>query len=503
MSLTFVFRVDTSSRIGSGHLMRCLVLAECLRELNIECCFVCRDFPGNHAGRVRESGFRLEFLPYDPAFSLESWLGADQLTDAEQSLVHIAEIRPDWIVVDHYGIGAEWEGIVSAASASSNILVIDDLADRQHLCDILVDITPDRSQEDYSGLLEEKTEQCFGLDYALLRPDFIKQRYETGSAGGTLRSPAEILVTFGGGNNQHVLDLTLQAIEKLDPETNFYVTVIGNKEGITIPENLADRLTCIDFEHDMASRIAHSDIMVGAAGGTSWERCCLGVPGVVLMVAENQRSNFEAISRRNASLCVEADADAISSALNQLLTDEGLYSTISSNAWNMCDGRGAFRVKNAILSRSMEIVPATMDDARLIYDARYSDGAERYYRNPAKPDYSDHVRWMENALQSRTHNLLVLKLANEFIAHVRFDIVPGNSERAEVGIALAPESRGKGLALPALQAGAAHAKSKSFKTIDAEVHPENAASIKLFEAAGFKAVGSDEENGFRQFRLDF
>ena len=130
-------------------------------------------------------------------------------------------------------------------------------------------------------------------------------------------------------------------------------------------------------------------------------------------------------------------------------------------------------------------MPVTKDDARFVYDARYSGGAERYYKNPKKPAFEDHVRWLSNAIQSDAHHLIIVELGGERIAHVRLDTNPDDFQRAEIGIAMAPEFRGKGLALAVLKAAVDHSAANGFKIIDAEVHRDNAVSIRLFEAGGF------------------
>ncbi|MEM9277883.1 MAG: UDP-2,4-diacetamido-2,4,6-trideoxy-beta-L-altropyranose hydrolase [Pseudomonadota bacterium] len=493
MPLRFVFRVDSSPLIGAGHVMRCLTLANMLRARGMECVFVCRDFPGNISAKIVSAAFEVQLLKHDPALPENNWLGAGQAEDADETLSAMKTQKPDWFVVDHYGIASEWEEAACAKMQGCKVLAIDDLADRKHTCDMLMDLSPGRLATDYDGLVSEKTKLLTGLDYALLRPGFAKLRQKLGASKSGPQKPANILVTFGGGNIDEPLRETLKAFAGMGDLVDLNLTVIGKKPEHELPDLLTKNVEWIEYEPDMASRMADADLMICAAGGTSWERCCLGVPAVALMVAENQRLNFEALEKSGAALCVKTDASEIASALKNLVQDQELYSRISANAWNLCDGEGAKRVADALLAQSMKVAGAGLEDARFIYDARYADGAERFYKNPVKPEYQDHVRWFESALQSDAYRFLSVTLKDEKFAHVRLDVDPQSPDIAELGIALAESYRGKGLAVPALLAAVKHAGAAGFKTINAEVHPENAASKRLFEAAGFALVGNAED----------
>ena len=130
-----IIRVDASNEIGFGHVVRCLTLATELRCRDINCIFICRDLPGNLIERIKQEGFEYFLLP---SFEKNnSPYDGGWRTDAEQVLSYIKDIQPDWLVVDHYALDYQWEEYLS--DTYRNLMVIDDLADRRHNCDLLLD----------------------------------------------------------------------------------------------------------------------------------------------------------------------------------------------------------------------------------------------------------------------------------------------------------------------------------------------------------------------------
>ena len=199
-----VFRVDASLEIGTGHLMRCLTLADSFREQGAVCRFISRAHDGNLVELTRQRGYETFALPVGDSFvapkedvqpAHASWLGADWSTDAQQTLHVLDGFEIDWLVVDHYALDARWERDV--ASACARIMVIDDLADRMHDCAVLLDQNLGRIASDYAGLLPSGCKVLVGVKYALLRSEFASMR----ACSLTRRRQAKldvILVTMGG-----------------------------------------------------------------------------------------------------------------------------------------------------------------------------------------------------------------------------------------------------------------------------------------------------------------
>jgi UDP-2,4-diacetamido-2,4,6-trideoxy-beta-L-altropyranose hydrolase len=179
-----LIRTDASVQIGTGHVMRCLTLADELRGRGAEVIFVCREFDGNLCGYIEEKGYIVHRLPVSDAteqgdqnieigLKHTAWLGADCQTDVEQveEIIKDLESPPDWLVVDHYALDERWEECLR--SYCKKIMVIDDLADRPHNCDLLLDQNFYENLESrYDGLVPPQCKKFLGPKYALLRPEF-------------------------------------------------------------------------------------------------------------------------------------------------------------------------------------------------------------------------------------------------------------------------------------------------------------------------------------------
>jgi len=181
--MNIVFRVDAAIQVGTGHVIRCLTLAEKLRRLGHKCIFICRDHLGNLSEFVTNKGFVVHLLstPSDVNFTVENddtahaeWLGVSWLIDAEQTLVALGSIEADWLVVDHYALDSRWERLLK--KAAGQIMVIDDLADRDHACDLLLDQNLGRELADYDYKVPAHCTRLIGPKYALLRPEFARLR---------------------------------------------------------------------------------------------------------------------------------------------------------------------------------------------------------------------------------------------------------------------------------------------------------------------------------------
>ncbi|MEM8651945.1 MAG: bifunctional UDP-2,4-diacetamido-2,4,6-trideoxy-beta-L-altropyranose hydrolase/GNAT family N-acetyltransferase, partial [Pseudomonadota bacterium] len=225
---------------------------------------------------------------------------------------------------------------------------------------------------------------------------------------------------------------------------------------------------------------------------------CLGLPTVVLTLADNQREIVSVLEDENSAVACEIKAEEISSSIERLLRDDDFRKSISKRSSELCDGGGSKRVVRELLASSIMLRKARSDDAVFVYKARYDDDAHRYYRSQNKPDLDGHVSWFETALSDSRRQLLIARISETDVGHVRFDFEKGNDQVAEIGIAISSAHRGKGLAVPILVQSTRHFASNGGKTIKAEVYRDNPASQRAFEAAGFM-FQTEDEDGFRQF----
>ena len=299
------FRADASLQIGTGHVMRCLTLAEALRQRGHACRFVCRDFPGNLGPKISEAGFDLAMLPapeagFQPAADEPvhaAWAGVPWHVDAAQTLA--ANEGSDWLIIDHYAFDARWEA--AARQPETKLAVIDDLADRPHIANLLIDQNLGRLAVDYDGLVPPHCNRLIGPAYVLMRPEFARLR----SASLARRKEARvdhILVTMGGIDNEDATSLVLDALRLSQLPSRYRITVVMGRNAPWL-EKVGRAAASMPYPTDvlvdvtdMAALMASADLAVGGAGGTSWERCCLGLPSLLLVMADNQAAAAHAMS---------------------------------------------------------------------------------------------------------------------------------------------------------------------------------------------------------------
>ena len=288
-----VIRSDASEQIGSGHLMRCLTLADRMRREGTEVHFICRDLVGNLNHLVHEQGFPLHVLPRhadDPSLSgYAAWLTVAQETDARETGEVLCTLAPIMrLVVDSYALDEVWERIVRPLVGE--IFVIDDLANRKHDCDILLDQNFYRvMQHRYDGLVPPSCKLLLGPSHALLREEFYAAKKKLSQRDGHLR---RILVFYGGSDVTHETEKAVRALLHLSLSAVDVDVIIGgsNAHRMQIEKMCAP----YDFLHtycavsNMADFMANADLCLGAGGTTTWERCFLGLPAIVTAIAENQ-----------------------------------------------------------------------------------------------------------------------------------------------------------------------------------------------------------------------
>jgi UDP-2,4-diacetamido-2,4,6-trideoxy-beta-L-altropyranose hydrolase len=338
-----LFRVDASLLIGSGHLMRCLTLAHAMRERGWQVQFCCRKHPGHQIPLIEHQGFTCLVLPFavtddhaatapstDPSSNSaqegdRQWLGASEAEDAlavVQALQQVA-LQPDLLVIDHYGLSSQFESTLR--SHCRNILVIDDLANRQHDCDFLLDqnLLPNAALR-YQGLLPASCRQFIGPTYALLRSEFV-----TGAATAMVQSvgmhrdfsaaPHQLLVFFGGSDVDNLTTLAINALQQLQNFPWLADIVIGSANPhLSLLQQLCEgdhRLTLHVQTPGMAMLMAKAQLMVGGGGSTHWERCAMALPSLVVSLAPNQQQTSVYLAELGACIYLGSSAELSSSRL--------------------------------------------------------------------------------------------------------------------------------------------------------------------------------------------
>lgn len=356
-----LFRVDAADHIGTGHLMRCLTLAKSLRAKGAEVLFVCRDHVGERTAVLRQHGFACQLLPapaggradagYEPPVPAHAgWLGTDWQEDAEETAAIARQVQPlDLIVVDHYALEARWEARLR--SHARRLMAIDDLADRRHATDLLLDQNLGRLSADYRPLVPDDCRIMVGPDYALLRPDFARIRESVLARRKDTESSRDLLIFLGGGAVDAVLVQLLDLLEKSRVERLGSITLLrgralsdAEKAGF-YARRLPVPLRVVSAVDEMASLLAGADLAIGGGGVTSWERCVLGLPSLVVVIADNQKPAAAHLAKTGAVFAAMAPESLDIETLEAFIDmDLERYHSISSRAAAVCDGRGVERV---------------------------------------------------------------------------------------------------------------------------------------------------------------
>jgi len=286
--VNIVIRTDASIEIGTGHVMRCLTLANKLINNGSEVTFICRDLPGNSVSYIRNQGIEVVILKDNYSFTSQQIL---------QSFKH----KPDLLIVDHYEINFLWES--QMRPFVKKIMVIDDLANRKHDCDLLLDQNYLFNYENrYNGLVPIDCKQLLGPNYLLIRNEFKKSKSNIKFSPERVKN---ILVFFGGSDATNETEKTILALEEIIDLYGFCLHVVvgnsnPNKKKI---ESLCNKLNNTNFYcqvNNISELMVNADLAIGAAGTTTWERCYLSLPSIVIVIAENQIEIAKSVADKEA-----------------------------------------------------------------------------------------------------------------------------------------------------------------------------------------------------------
>ncbi|HEV7233620.1 MAG TPA: UDP-2,4-diacetamido-2,4,6-trideoxy-beta-L-altropyranose hydrolase [Sphingorhabdus sp.] len=466
-----LFRVDGDAVIGSGHLRRCLALADRIRDWGYECVFACQASAQSFNGLVRDAGF-----------SLVELVGAH---DAEEMVAALAADGPfTALVVDHYRLDAVWE--LQARAIAQRVLVIDDLSDRQHDCDLLLDAAPGDAAR-YDALVPPHCRKLLGPRYALLRPEFAVKRREGNERSGAI---ARILVSFGGVDRDDLTGTAVAAVRAALPDVAIDAVLTSLSPHCDRLKRQAGedpKLSLHIDANNMAELMASADLAIGAGGSTSWERACLGLPSIVAIIAENQRATARALDDYGGAVSLPVGPE-FGAALQQLVawlsSRPALLRLMSIAGMAVVDGRGVARAAAAIAPPRLMVRPVAADEARKIWEWRNAPEIRATALDPSEIAWDEHNAWFARRMADPQTVMLIGIAQDGEIGFVRFDVA---ADAAKVSIFLAPGQSGRGLGRALLQAGEQWlvAHYPDIRRFHADVRPENGASIALFRGADY------------------
>ena len=508
---SILIRVDASLSIGSGHVMRCRTLARELRRRGAQVFFLCRRQTGDLISLL-EQEFPVLALPELPLLVAEglqsrelysAWLGCSQEQDAADCLQALAQAgikSVSWLVVDHYGLDARWEGRLLAdlavVEAPPKLLVIDDLADRLHQADLLLDqnFFGVETETRYAGLLPAHCRQLLGPHYALLGPEYA-QLHPLVPPRTELR---RVLVFFGGVDPHNLTGRALEAL--LSPElAHLAVDVVLGLQSPhrqVVAELVARRpYTTLHAQlPSLAGLIARADLAIGAGGSTTWERIALRLPSLVVTFGRDQSPIAEALNQLGY-LKLLGDAPSVSvQEIGCALLARNADSFATGSVSALTDGWGVSRLGIAMLGNkgAMSLRPAVASDEALLLRWANDLQVRANSFSPAPIAPADHQRWFQASL-SDAHRLLLIACDASGcpLGQIRFDRQPPGTGsgpvEALIDLSLDRCARGQGLAAELVRLGLQVMERQWGPSIEAvaDVLDDNVASKATFARAGF------------------
>jgi UDP-2,4-diacetamido-2,4,6-trideoxy-beta-L-altropyranose hydrolase len=490
--MRIAFRVDATSQIGSGHFMRCLTLADELKKQESQVCFVSLNLPAHLKDMLAKKGMEYETLSVDveqePSNDLahSNWLGTSQAQDAQATIQALADQLCDWIVVDHYALDERWEKAVRGSA--KQLMVIDDLSDRMHDCDLLLD------QNFYADMLTRYSSNVpvhcqlmIGPSYALLGKEFRKLREQIKPHTGEVK---RILVSFGGVDADNYTSQAIEALVAMK-STRYVDVVIGEQHpflGQIQDVCIAHGYICHVQTTHMAELMAEADLAIGAGGTAIWERCCLGLPAISLCVAENQRKQIAdaaEVGLLYAPTVGKSVLNTIHHHTNMLLENPALLKLISNAERKTVDGNGVMRIVSAMTIGDIKIRLANDKDSQPLFEWRNHPKIRAVSRNIAPIIWEEHQAWLRGVIDDKDRELLIGIISNQPVGVVRFD-KEGNF--AEVSIYLVPDSgfvgQGRNMLLKAEQW--LKSNRPDIKYIRASVLCKNEVSKNLFLSSNYR-----------------
>jgi len=358
---SILFRVDASILIGSGHVMRCLTLADEFKKQGWETIFVSRDLPGNNFKEIESRSHCLKILPRPHHYfhnniknkSYEDWIGVSQEYDAEEIVTLLRCYNIDWIVVDHYSLGKCWE--IKMKKISQNIFVIDDLDDRQHECKILLNHTNLPSfKKKYKDLTSKNTKLLLGPKYLLLSPEYLKIKNRLSNNNGNIK---RIFIYYGSIDLSNETGKALEALITMNISDIIIDVAIGrNNLNIENIKTLVSKIknAYLHFQlPNLADIMSKSDLALSAGGYTIWEQNYLGLASLVTGVAENQVKPTIYLDKIGCliwlGLSEDVFKDQIINKLQMLIEHPELIINQSKIKMGLVDGLGVERVAKKMM----------------------------------------------------------------------------------------------------------------------------------------------------------
>lgn len=480
---TLVIRADASAAIGTGHVMRCLALAQAWQDTGGRVAFVLAWEAPVLEARLHSEGALVIHLGVQP--------GSEE--DAARTAACARQLDACWVVVDGYHFGAEYQRIVKEAQLP--LLFVDDYNHAGcYYADLVLNQNPHASEELYRQR-QEYTRLLLGPRYALLRREFWRWRGCTREAATVGR---KLLVTLGGADPNNVTLRVIHALRHVQVEAFEAVVVVGAsnphlKQLHAAVQGSAHR--GIRLEHnvtDMSDLMAWADVAVSAGGSTCWEMAFMGLPSLILVLADNQYTIAEELSRAQVGISLGwhegITPSRIGQQLTRLLTTPELCQAMARYGQRLVDGEGSARVLMRLRRETLRLTRAERRHARLVWEwANDPDARQASFSSDPIP-WDQHVKWFEAKLADpRCVFFIAVDGDDTPVGQVRFDLEACD---AVVSVSIDPRLRGRGYGSAILRLSSQELfKTSEVNVIHAYVKQGNEASLHAFERAGYQSLG--------------
>lgn len=493
-NILVAIRVDASYKIGTGHVMRCLTLANELRKHGARIIFICYEFQGHMIAKLEEYQYVVHRLPIYKSHDAQTLL-INQEHDVYNIIPILRAQNIDWLIVDHYGLDLWWESQVRLFV--KKILVIDDLANREHWCHVLLDQNYFASKTEfrYRKLVAEHCRCLLGPQYAMLQPQYAQVRPTLEAHQGHVH---RILVFFGGADQSHETEQVLVALNAQQFANIEVDVVIGsNYSNLARMTHLVEQRPKTRLYQNLptlALLMKTANLFIGAGGATTWERLCLGLPSIVISVAKNQDEITEVLAKNHFQISLPHNKACTPSdwihVIKKVIAHPGLLCELSENAKRLVDGLGTKRVSRLILDcEKIVLRKAALTDKVLLFLWANDPETRKQSFSSSVISMEEHTVWFENKISDSNCVILIGETQRGYpIGQVRFEIRPQLGS-ALVSISLDKNFRSLGLSEQLLARSIAYLRKLNMQIkLLAEVRAENRSSERLFTKLNFLSI---------------
>ncbi|MEM9543294.1 MAG: UDP-2,4-diacetamido-2,4,6-trideoxy-beta-L-altropyranose hydrolase [Cyanobacteria bacterium P01_E01_bin.42] len=480
-----IIRADASRQIGTGHLMRGLALARGWQGIGGQVIFAVATELGDLQGRLQAEGMTVHRLSSDPG----------SIEDGEETVNLAKMLRSTRLVVDGYHFDARYQQQIK--TAGFKLLVIDDCGDAGHYYADLVLNQNIYARESLYPHREPQTQLLLGSRYVLLRPEFLAWRDWQREIPEVAR---KILVTLGGSDPDNVTLKVIEALQQVKVRDLEVVAIVGASnphyeqlQGVVQQSQLSISLKRNVM--DMPELIAWADVAIAAGGSTNWELAFMGLPTLIIVLADNQKEIARELDKLGAAIDLgwheTLSTREIASRCGSLAIATTQRASLQQRTAKLIDGKGVERLLLRLEPNLLKLRTVRPDECQLLWQWANDFQVRQSSFSSDFISWNTHKKWFNDKLQSMNFFIFIgINGDREAIGQARFDIK--DNRKAEIDISITSHKRGCGYGILLLKQALNKIFTETFvKTVVAIIKSENLASQKLFKKANFIRIETE------------